>query len=542
MPKSKGGIWRQFSYEALPPDNLDPHQSAFGPMWGMWSLLFSKLLSYDDPNNEALSPDLAAAMPEQPDQLTYNFKLNPNAKWASNVPVASNNPLAGKKITSADVKFSLMRQANTMSPRAGNYPALLNFLTIDSITTPDDATVTIKTKAPVAPFLDFLAGAFGSIISQSLVDQASDEMNAPEKLIGSGPFVLQEFTPLKVVRVRKNPDWHLANSGFAPGRPFIDGIDMTFEPQDDNAIEGAFKAKQVDFTDVNVQTNGARINKETAGTQLILVPVGGQVGAIANVANGPFKDDRVRRAWHIAVDKQALGTFIYQGSFKVTPPVTWVDTRWALPPDQLAQKPGYRYANQADRDADIQMAKQLLQAAGGTSALPNSAKIMYSNTPAYLAAYFPQLQKNLQDVLGVSMTGDEDTTGYTKIIANLLAKQFDVYWSYGNGAVDIDDWLYVVWHSNSPYNFQGIADDQLDGFLDKQRSTFDYATRRDLGYQAQNLMLDKAYNTSMVGLVDNFLAWNYVHNVPLLPWFNFQHLWANVWLDNTDPTWQGRPA
>ena len=63
-------------------------------------------------------------------------------------------------------------------------------------------------------------------------------MNAPEKLIGSGPFMLQEFTALKAVRVRKNPDWHLKDSGFAPGRPFVDGIDMSFEPQDDPATIG----------------------------------------------------------------------------------------------------------------------------------------------------------------------------------------------------------------------------------------------------------------------------------------------------------------
>ena len=542
MPKTMGGIWRQFNYEALPPDNLDPHQSSFGPMWGLWSLLFSKLLSYADPNNEALEPDLATGMPEQPDQLTYTFKLNPAAAWAKSVPTAPTNPIAGKQVTSADVKYSLMRQANAKSPRAGNYPGFISFATIDSIETPNDTTVTIKTKAPTAPFLDFLGGAFGSIISQTLVDQSTDEMNSPDKLIGSGPFVLQNFTPLKTVQVRKNPDWFLKDAGFAKGRPFLDGIDMSFEPQDDNSIEGAFKAKQVDFTDVNIQTNGARITKETAGTQLILIGIGGQVNSIANVASGPFKDDRVRMAYHIAVDRQAMGNFIYQGSFKVTAPVTWVDTRWTLPADQLAKLPGYRYANQSDRDADIKSAKQMLQAAGGASAIPSTTEIMYSNTPAYLAAYFPQLQKNLSDALGVSFTGNEDTTGYTKVIANLLAKKFDIYWSYGNGAVDIDGWLYTVFHSGSPYNFQGINDSDLDGLLDKQRATFDYETRKNLGYQAQTLMLNKAYNESMVGEVDNFMAWNYVHNVPQIPWFNFQHLWANVWLDSTDPTWQGRPA
>ncbi len=544
QPKTPGGTWRLFSYDALPPDNLDPHQSGFGPMWGIWSMIFSKLVAFDDPSTEALSPDLATALPEQPDQLTYTFKLNPAAKWQTKTPLAPNNPLAGKQITSADVVYSFQRQMNTKSPRAGNYPNLFSLVSmVDKIEAPDATTVKFTTKLPAAPFLALVAGPTSSIISQTLVDASSDEMNAPDKLIGSGPFILDQFQALKIVRYVKNPDWHLKDSGFAKGRPFLDAIESTWIPGDDNAIEAAIKAKQVDAVQYNNYSNGARVAKENQGLQLLSVPVTGPIGGLLPVDHGPFKDARIRQAVSIAIDRNAMGNAVYQGRFRLNGLISWPDTHWALPQSDLLKKPGYRYDNQADRDADVKQAKQLLDAAGGPSAIPSGTEIIYSNTPGYIPAYFPQLQKNLQDTLGVTFQGHEDTTGYTEIIAALLQHKFDFYWSYGNGVADLDEWVYNGLHSGSPYNLTGLADKDLDAMLDKQRTDFNYESRRQTGYDIQNYMLDKVFqDIGMICLVNDFNAWNYLHNFPMSPWFQYNHLWANVWIDTGDPTFKGRPA
>ncbi|MHB8576152.1 MAG: hypothetical protein ACYDCQ_12570 [Dehalococcoidia bacterium] len=56
------------------------------------------------------------------------------------------------------------------------------------------------------------------------------------------------------------------------------------------------------------------------------------------------------------------------------------------------------------------------------------------------------------------------------------------------------------------------------------------------------MALDKVYGMPMVALVNQTIGWNYLHNVPLSPWFNYNNLWANVWIDTGDPSYQGRPA
>jgi ABC-type transport system substrate-binding protein len=545
-PKTTGGTLRIFQYTALPLDTLDPHQTTFGPTNDLHARIFSRLIAYSDVINQAVEPDLAVSLPEQPDKQTYIFKLNPNAKWHAKTPLNPNNPIAGQPVTAADVKYSFERQINPNSPKAGAFYRALNWSVIDKIETPDDRTVKFTTKAPIAPFLAQLAGYYSFIISQKLVDPAKDEMNSPALMIGSGPFILDRFEALKIARFVKNPDWHLKDAGFAPGRPFLDAVEDTFQPQDDNTIEGALRGKQVDGTQFNDQTAPDRLSKTLPGTYVYQVPLSGVICFRFACDHGPMKDPRVRQAVSIAYDRNAIGQGIYQGFFKFTARVAWPMTRWALPQDQLLKKPGYRYANQADRDADIKMAKQLLDAAGGPGIFndPNFT-VWYSNTPAYLAAFFPQFQKNLQDTLGIKFNATLDETGYTKIVPLLVTHKLDWYWAYENGTIDLDDWVFNDFYSKAlpATNTYGLADPDLDALLLKQRSEFDFATRQKAGYDIQNLLLDKLVpRAEAVAAVDNFINWNYVKNQYIQPWFGSAHLIANMWLDQTDPSWQGRPA
>ncbi len=547
-PKTTGGTLRRFAYTALPLDTFDPHQTTFGPMYDLHSAVFSKLLAYDDLINQHVNPDLLTALPEQPDQTTYVLNLNPNAKWASNTPLNPNNPIAGQPVTADDVKYSIMRQVNRQSPKFALYYRSYQWDTVDSIQVMDPQTLQIKTKSPVAPFVHFMADSNAFIISQKLVDQAKDEMNGPNLMIGSGPFILDQFQALKIARFVKNPNWHLKDSGFAKGRPFLDAVEDTFAPQDDNTIEGAMKAKQVDGAGWNDQTNADRVSKELPGTRVNQSPTSGMITFRFACDHGPMKDQRLRQAVSIALDRKAIGDGIFQGFYKFSGAVGWPMTRWALPQDEILKTPGYRYTNQSDRDADIKQAQQLLAAAGGPSAIGGSDFIMwYTNIPAYIAAFYPQLQKNMADTLQLKWNGTLDDTGYTKLLPVLTSHKMDWYFGYDNGWIDLDDWLWKFFDSKAPPadNTFGLADPTLDGILDSTRTEFDFNKRQQLGYQAQRMLLPTALapRADIVNAVGNSTLWNYVrNNIQIGPWFGIFYLLANTWLDTSDPGYQGRPA
>src|SRR4030042_5119825 len=45
---TRGGVLRSFGWDALALDTLDPHQTQIGTIYNMHSLVFSKVLKYDD--------------------------------------------------------------------------------------------------------------------------------------------------------------------------------------------------------------------------------------------------------------------------------------------------------------------------------------------------------------------------------------------------------------------------------------------------------------------------------------------------------------
>jgi ABC-type transport system substrate-binding protein len=109
----------------------------------------------------------------------------------------------------------------------------------------------ITTKSPTAPFVHYLADTNAFIIPREVVDPAKDDMNFLDKMVGTGPFILDNFIGLQVVSCVRNPDWFakddLADKGL-PDRPIIDAYETAWTPQDDTAIELAFRSKQIDWT------------------------------------------------------------------------------------------------------------------------------------------------------------------------------------------------------------------------------------------------------------------------------------------------------
>src|SRR5205823_3608385 len=83
--------------------------------------------------------DLAESW-EQPDELTYVFKLRPNAKFQNIAPVN------GREVVAEDVKYSFERQI-ALKINAGRLP---QFARIESV---DAKTVKIVTPKPDADFL-----------------------------------------------------------------------------------------------------------------------------------------------------------------------------------------------------------------------------------------------------------------------------------------------------------------------------------------------------------------------------------------------------
>jgi peptide/nickel transport system substrate-binding protein len=552
--KSKGGIYRSFGFDALALDTFDPHETQFGPMYNMHSSVFSKILKYDDDAGMVMSTDLAESMPEQPDKLTYVIKLRKGVKFHSNSRAQSNFPnVVGRELTAEDVKYSMERQANASSPQRALYYRASQWKTVDKIDVVDNYTLRITTKAPTAPFMHYLADRNSFIVAKELVD-ANDTMNSDKAMIGTGPFHLENFKALEVVSVRRHPQWFAADDsprGIGTGRPFLDGVDSLWTPQSDSTQEAALKNKQVDSTGFSDDSTTQRIGKDPGMTFAEIGTSGFLNTRLWGSSKSPFKDARLRKAMHLAVDRQKVGQQMFPGApglkgFLVDGPVSFPITAWAIPQAELEKKPGYR-SDQAGRDQDIKDAKALWAAGSG----PSSVKIIIAGVPSYIPDKArPELERQFKEVLGLTLDVTIDPTGYNGLATALLHNTadetdgtFPATYGFDNGWIDLDDWVYPYFHSQGTKNSFLISDSKLDDMLESQRQEFDRQKRRSIGFDIQNYLLENVNaRIDYCSPITRGVAWNYVQNQWNATWYGSSFLFANVWLDQSASTYSGRPA
>lgn len=551
--QGRGGVLRTSNFDAITLDSFDPHQTEFLTITNMHSSVFSKLLKYDDEVQGIISPDLAASMPEIVDETTYVVRIRRDAKFHDTPRIRRSFPdVAGRPITAEDVKYSIDRQRDASSPAYARYFRRDQWASVERIDVVDPYTLRMTTKTPMAPFVHYLADRTAFVIARELVD-ASDEMNHPDKMVGSGPFMLDEFRALDVARVVRNPGWFGADDlqgTLGGGRPFLDGYEAAWSAQSDTATGAAFLSKQIDSAVLLNPTTVARDGVETTEY--------GNAGTLNTsllIDRPPFDDARVRRAIHLAVDRRRLGEQLFTAppgkrAFLPSGPVAWPLTRWALPQGDLEKKPGYR-SDGTGRDEDIAEARQLWEAARSDGRAPQSTPALFAGQPLFIPQVaLPQMERSLQETLGLRLNTEVDASGYTQIFKCLSRNHSGdsegtcgFTWGFDNGWIDLDDWLYPYFHSSGTKNSFRLHDERVDRMLDAQRREFEYDRRRQIGFDLQNLLLDEI-NPRLwyVNAVARSPYWGYIKNNFTSTWLGDNFRLADVWLDRSHAAFNGRSA
>jgi ABC-type transport system substrate-binding protein len=127
-----------------PPRSLDPHFDTFPANTHVTDNVYNALLYFNDDVTK-IELDLATAMPEQPDPLTYVFKIRQGVKFHNIAP------MNGRELVAEDVKYSFERQ---MTNDPGKFQHAYYFLNrISKIEAVDKYTVKFTMNKPYAPFL-----------------------------------------------------------------------------------------------------------------------------------------------------------------------------------------------------------------------------------------------------------------------------------------------------------------------------------------------------------------------------------------------------
>ena len=225
---------------------------------------------------------------ESPDGLSWTFKIQPGAKF-HDVP-----PVSGHPVESTDVKASFTR---AFAKPENTYKGLFPMIDPAQIETPAPDTVVFKLKYVYGPFPETMAGSGVELMPREALAGSYDPAKT---MIGSGPFMLDSYTPDVAVVMKKNPNWYVS------GLPYVDAIRAAIVPDPAQAL-AQFTAGNLDeLHPAPNDVNTAKQNnpKATAVTQQNTTSYA-FFGHMNDPAS-PWHDIRIRQAVSMALDRDTL--------------------------------------------------------------------------------------------------------------------------------------------------------------------------------------------------------------------------------------------
>lgn len=442
----------------LTPEHWDVHQAASSATLWPVGPCYSSLVRYDWENNEKIIPDLADKWTVSQDSKLYTFNLRQGVKWHD-----------GKPLTSADVKFSLDRIRKPPQGVASPRKALLQ--SIKDIETPDDSTVKITTDYADASLLTVIAMPWNSILPKHVIGEKGDMKTT---VVGTGPFKFKSYSPGVSFEVVKNPDY------FLKGYPYLDGI-MRYYLTDSAKRFAAFRAGQVDIVEYGSFTvsQAEQLAKELSQVKVIDQRGVCWTSLYFNMERKPWDDVRVRKAVHLAFDRQLEVKVPLEGRGDlgwVIPPTSM----YAIPQAELEKLPGFRQP----KDADMAEAKKLLAEAGFPSGF--KADMVWRSEARYEPT--ATFTHNQLGKLGIELQLRSLETA--PLFETMAKGTFDTLnFQYCTTMTDPND-LLAYFVGGDPRNYSRYKDPEVDQWFKEQSMTLDTAKRKEIILKIQRKLLD----------------------------------------------------
>jgi peptide/nickel transport system substrate-binding protein len=280
------------------PANLNPAIVASNGVFFISSKIVEPLAEMD--YETGLRPLLATSWEGSDDGLTFTVHTREGVTWHD-----------GEPFTSADVAFSAMEVWKPL----GNLGRVF-FANLESVDTPDENTAVFNFSKPMpSQLMENALPALTSVVPKHLLegtDLANPEDPNAYNLnpVGTGPFVLAEYSPGELYRLTAYEDY------WDEGKPYLDEIIFQFLP-DAASKAAALETGEIDLTafsaiplldlarldaldDVSVVTEG--YEGITYGITLDF-----------NNRNEILADPNVRKAIRTAVDPQVIVDTVFNG-------------------------------------------------------------------------------------------------------------------------------------------------------------------------------------------------------------------------------------
>ena len=460
---------------------LDPALSRRGA-GDLVGSIFSGLVKLD--TDVQVVPDLAEGWEVSEDRTVYTFTLRDNARFHD-----------GRAVTAHDVKYSWERalHPDTDSPVAETYLgdvvgaralAAGEADRLEGVEVLDDHTLQVTITDPFPYFLSKLTYPTSFVVDRANVESGEDWTDAPN---GTGAFKLKVWQKDQLLVLERNEDWYGGTPELAHAvyRIFAGSPIQMYE-------RGEIDLTYIGVNNIDRARDPANALNEDLreGTELCTYYLG------FNISQPAFDDPEFRQALTLALDMDKYLEVSLKGLSK--------RAAGFVPPGMFA------YNEALDPSPfDLETARQLLRESeyGGIENPP----------PVKSFAGSGAIHWSWRELLGLEV---ESVTvfEFSDFLERLDNEEFGVFTAgWCADYPDPQNFLHVLFHSESAENRFGYSNEQVDALLEEASVEADPDRRASLYQQAEQLILEDWVAVPLRHTSNNVLVRPYVKGFELTP-------------------------
>lgn len=410
--------------------------------------VYDTLFCHDAEGN--IVPSIVESYEMSEDNCTITMKLHEGVSFSN-----------GEILTSEDAAFSI-----EMAQQA--IPTAVYFEDISSIETPDPNTLVLVLEAPNAALFENLS-VFGHMVCKKAYEELGDDYGmTAETTIGTGPYIVTEFTPEGSVTYK-------ANENYFKGAPDVKNIEVKTFTNDETAII-ALQTGELDYFQNSVPAISVDKLSKDPNLQLVNITSKKMYYIGMNCENGPFADPNMRKAVALAINRddmnimgtEGLGTVVYYPgypTFIANPDIN----------DEVAYSQNQEEARRLIKEAGYEGASLTI------SMENNSVNQLFATA----------LQNQLESV-GLNI--DIATMEYTAFMSDVFGNgNFDLTMSFSTArTTDMDfTWTNTMYSGKiGSGNVARYNNPQMDALLKAAREELDTEARKEIYTDCINLYLE----------------------------------------------------
>ncbi|MEW6410108.1 MAG: ABC transporter substrate-binding protein [Nitrospirota bacterium] len=492
--KTYGGTYR--SPLPFEPKTLDPALSTDIYAVTVIQQIYDGLVQFDKDLN--IIPAIAKSWKISLDGLTYTFYLREGVRFHN-----------GKDVTAEDFIYSFTRilDPDVKSSSVGFFTNILGVKefqrglskSVKGLKAPSKYTLGITLSKPYSPFITILAMKGAKVVPKEEVKKWGKDFG--KHPVGTGGF--------KFVSWRDNEIVLEANKDYFEGRPILDRIVYKIFPGRD--VEKMFKEfasgglENSEIPD-NIRDDVIKSRKY----YVIKRPILSLLFHGLNTKIIPLNNKKIRQAINFAINKEKIIQEAYNGKH--------IKADAILPPGI----PGYE-RKEIGYPYNPEKAKRLLSEAGHPEGrgIP-TFEIWSAATTEATRKELEIVKANLKDIgINVELKYEKRWPVYESYLNRKRLPIFRYIW-YADFP-DPDNFLAILSHSNSQYNFTYYKNKHVDKMLEDAKSELDFIKRMGIYRMAEreimkgvpiapllHLSYEEAYQPYVNGIEVNALGSPYI--------------------------------